>query len=120
MSYQFYKVLHLTGIVMTFLALGGAAMHGMNGGGENKSRKFASAMHGIGLTLALVGGFGLLAKLQLKFPWGGWALTKLGIWLVLGGMISVFLRKPAASKPAWFVLVLLFITAASLAVYKPF
>jgi hypothetical protein len=120
MPYGVYKIIHLTGIIMTFLALGGAALHGMNGGGENKSRKFASAMHGIGLTLALVGGFGLLARLNMSFPWGGWVFVKLGIWLVLGGIISVFLRKPEVSKPMWFVLVGLFAVAAFMAQYKPF
>ena len=122
MPYEIYKIIHLTGIVMTFLALGGVAVHVMNGGtkADNKGRKVLAMTHGMGLLLALVGGFGLLARLGIKFPWGGWALVKLGIWLFLGGAFAIFLRKPQVSKPLWGVLIALFALAAYLANYKPF
>lgn len=122
MSYEIYKIMHLSGIVMTFLALGGVAVHAINGGTktDNQGRKLLAMTHGMGLLLALVGGFGLLARLNIKFPWGGWVFAKLVIWLILGGIFSVFLRKPQVSKPLWGVLIVLFIAAATLANYKPF
>lgn len=120
MSYGVYKIIHLTGLVMAFLALGGAAMYGINGGGEFKGRKFTAAMHGIGLTIALVGGFGLLARRGIHWPWPGWVFVKLGIWLAVGGLLTALIRQPDKAKPLWFVLVLLFATAAYMAVYQPF
>lgn len=122
MPYEIYKIIHLTGIVLTYLALGGVAVHAINGGtkADNKGRKLLAMTHGTGLLLALVGGFGLLARLGIKFPWDGWVFVKLGIWLVLGGVFSVFLRKPQVSKPLWGILILLFVLAAYLANYKPF
>ena len=32
MSYEVYLVLHVTGVLLTFVALGGAALHSLNGG----------------------------------------------------------------------------------------
>lgn len=120
MSYGVYKIIHLTGLMMTFLALGGVLLHGINGGGDLKARKFASAMHGIGLTIALVGGFGLLARRGIAFPWPGWVFVKLGIWLVIGGLLTAIIRKPDAGKGFWALIVGLFATAAYMAVYQPF
>lgn len=120
MPYGVYKIIHLTGIIMTFLALGGVVMHGINGGDEFKGRKFAAAMHGIGLTIALVGGFGLLARRSISWPWPGWVFIKLGIWLILGGLLTAIIKNPSKAKPMWGLLVLLFATAAYMAVYQPF
>lgn len=122
MPYEIYKIIHLTGVVMTFLALGGVAVHAMNGGtkADNQGRKVLAMTHGMGLLLALVGGFGLLARINLSFPWGGWVFVKLAIWLFLGGVFSVFLRKPQVSKAMWGVLILAFALASAMANYKPF
>ena len=63
MSYAFYKWLHLTGIFLTLMPLGGMLLHMMNGGTRDFARrKVLGALHGLGTLLALVGGFGLLAR----------------------------------------------------------
>ena len=121
MSLEFYKVLHLFGVFAIILSLGGIGLHAMNGGGwQHPSRALLAAVHGIGLLFALVGGFGMLAKLGHMSSFPGWAAAKLVIWLFMGGVLALFKRKPALAKPMWFMVLVLATMAAWLAVAKPF
>ena len=117
MSYLFYKVLHVFGITMAFMALGGL-IHGALSGGTDKSRKLIGATHGVALLIVLVSGFGLLAKLGLGFPL--WVWLKLAIWLLLGALLALVRRMPQHAKVFWFLLPVLAGIAAYLAFYKPF
>lgn len=121
--YHVYKVMHLTAIFMIVLSLGGMAFHAISGGGRNHPfRKNLARTHGVGLLLALIAGFGLLARLGFAHnQWPpGWAMAKIGIWLLLGGLSAVLLRKPQWGKPLWIGIIFLTGTAAYLANYKPF
>ena len=64
MPYTVYKIMHLLGILMLFLAFGGVINHAINGGTKatNAWRLPAALTHGLGLVLALVGGFGLFSQ----------------------------------------------------------
>lgn len=121
-SYSVYKIVHLVGVLMVFLALGGVATHAINGGAKGHSwRKPIAITHGIGLVLSLVGGFGLLARLGIVhggLP--GWVMAKLGIWLLFAVLIGVVSRKPGWAKPIWPLIIILGATAAYLAGSKPF
>lgn len=121
-SYGVYKIVHLVGVLMVFLALGGVATNAINGGQKNHSwRKPIAITHGIGLLLSLVGGFGLLARLGIVhggLP--GWVMAKLGIWILFAVLIGVVSRKPNWAKPVWPLIILLGATAAYLAGNKPF
>lgn len=121
-SYPVYKVVHLVGVLMVFLSLGGVATHAINGGTKNHSwRKPVAATHGIGLVLSLVGGFGLLARLgivQGGLP--GWIWAKLVIWVFFAILVGVLVRKPTIAKPLWLVMITLGGLAAYLAGSKPF
>lgn len=120
-SYSVYKIMHLAGILMIFLALGGVAMHAINGGTAQHSwKKGAALTHGIGMLFTLVGGFGLLARLGMVTGLPGWAYAKLGIWLLLGGALALFIRKKGFAKKAWFGVLILGVLAAYFANYKPF
>lgn len=120
-SYAVYKVMHLVGAFMIILALGGAAANSINGVPKKNSwRKSMMITHGIGMILSLVGGFGLLARLGVvhgMLP--GWALAKLGIWLVFGALVGVVAKKPNSAKFVWFLIILLGAAAAYLAGSKP-
>lgn len=123
MSYTFYKILHVASVLAVFAALGGACLHAMQGGGRegNSGRGALHALHGIALFLALVGGFGLLARLGMATGWPGWVWAKLVVWLVLGGLLMVPARRPALARPILLgVLPLLGLAAAWLAIAKPF
>ncbi|MBT6147860.1 MAG: hypothetical protein HOH74_20655 [Gemmatimonadetes bacterium] len=113
MTIQFYLLLHLAGISLILLALGGLAYGSENG------RKLLSAAHGIGLVLSLVGGFGLLARYQIATPWPAWVYVKIGIWLAFGGSATLLRKLPHLSKPIWWAAWVLFLLAAYLGINMP-
>lgn len=119
MSYEFYKIVHILGIALVVLSLGGIFMHVMNGGtkASNSFRKGAIISHGIGLVLILVAGFGMLAKLQLNMG-AAWVVGKIVIWVLLGALVAVAYRKPQLASKLWFVVPVLVTLAAVLAVFK--
>lgn len=75
-------------------------------------------LHGVGLLLLLVAGFGALAKLGYKGP-PGWAIGKLAIWLLLGAAPVIFKKAPQVAKAVVCALPLVALGAAALAVLKP-
>ncbi len=120
-SFAVYKNIHLIGILMVFLALGGLLLHRINGGTKDHSwRKPVAITHGVGIFLILLGGFGMLARLGIFWAWPGWVTGKVLIWVILGGLIAVIFRKPALAKPLWWTTIVLGGLAAYLAGTKPF
>lgn len=104
--------------MLLFLSLGAAIVRARFAATETTVKKWISITHGVSMLIILVAGFGLLAKLQLSLP--GWALAKLGIWLVFGGWIAVINRKHEATALHWLVLAALGVAGTLLALYKPF
>jgi hypothetical protein len=122
-SYQVYKLVHLFGMFALFTAVGGIALHAMNGGTRtsNTGRVLMASMHGVALFLILLGGFGMLARLgvvQAGLP--GWVIAKLVIWGLLIAIAMLPYRRPSSAR--WVLLSLPFIGAAAgyIALYKPF
>lgn len=118
MPYVAYKVVHFLGIftLVTVLsaALARSAKEGLN---SDPWRARLGMIHGIALFLILLGGFGMLARLQVGFP--GWAMAKVGIWVVAAGLIAV--RKSTIwSARALVFLPLLAALAGWIAYAKPF
>ena len=124
LSHQFYNVVHILGIVLLVMALGGMALHAANGGTrrENAARGLIAALHGIGAFLILLGGFGMLARLGVMHGSGfpGWIWVKLVVWVLLGAAALLPYRRPALARPLLFVVPGLAAVAAYMAVYKPF
>ena len=114
MTIEFYLWLHLGGISLILLSVGGLAQGGDSG------RKLLSAAHGIGLLISLVGGFGLLARYQIMWPWPGWVFAKIAIWFAFGASATLFRRLPHLLRPLWWGAWALFLVAAYLAIQKPF
>lgn len=115
MSYEFYNLLHILGIVLVFMAVGALAFHGANGGTKetNKARGLIMASHGVGLLLIAVAGFGMLAKIGgMSGGLPGWLHPKLLIWVLIGAAPALLNRKPEWGKIMWFVLPLLAAGAA--------
>ncbi|HEY0931643.1 MAG TPA: hypothetical protein VGE27_17100 [Gemmatimonas sp.] len=122
--HQFYEILHVLGIALLFSAIGGVAVHAANGGtkANSNTRALVSAVHGIGMLLILVGGFGMLARIGFahgtNFP--GWLWVKLIIWLAFGGLALLPYRKPALAKPFLLLMPVLAGIAVYMVLYKPF
>jgi len=116
---EVYKLVHIFGLILSMLAIGGLALHGMNGGNRetNRARGLAAATHGIGMLLILVGGFGMLAKMGGGFP--SWVATKLVIWLLVGAAMMPLMRKPEMGRLMWMAIPVLAIVAGALGIYKP-
>ena len=85
-SYQFYKVAHIVGLILVMSAIGATALHAINGGTRltNRARGLVAALHGTGVVVLLVAGFGMLARLGVlagKQPGAGalsgWIIAKL-------------------------------------------
>lgn len=123
LPYAFYKIVHILGIALVLVSLGGFAVHALNGGakGENQARRLLIAMHGAGALFVLVGGFGLLARINFShgsaFPL--WLWVKLGVWALVAALVMLPYRMPRAARPMVIALPLLAMTAAIMAVYKP-
>jgi hypothetical protein len=119
MSYEFYKIIHLLGLSMVVMSLGGIMLFAINGGqkASNSFRKGVMITHGVGLLFLLVAGFGMLARLQIhSFP--GWVVGKLIVWLALGAFVGLAYKQKLARK-LWVVVPLLVVVAAALAIVKP-
>ncbi len=121
---DFYEILHIIGIAMLFLTIGGVSVHAANGGNKKTSstRPIVGSIHGLGSLLILVGGFGMLARLGFlhgaNFP--GWLWVKIIIWIILSGVVLLPYRRPALAKPFLWLLPLLAGVAVYMALYKPF
>ena len=104
---------------LLFLGLGGSVLGARTD--EGRAPKLATILHGVGLLVMLVGGFGMLARLGIvNWPWPGWALGKMGVWLAIGALPVLVRRKVLPRGVAWLVAAALAATAAWLALYKPF
>jgi hypothetical protein len=118
-SYQVYKVLHILGLSLVVLSLGGILGYVANGGSKatNSLRKVTAISHGVGLLLLLLGGFGMLARLGIhSLP--TWVLGKLLVWIILGAFVAVAYKRQELAKKLWFAVPLLVLVATILAIYK--
>ncbi len=117
-----YRLLHLGGLFAMFMALGGIALHAHNGGtrASNMGRKLTAVLHGAALFLILLGGFGMLARLQLAqdgLP--PWVYLKLAIWAVMALMGTLLYRSPSTARWMLVALPMLGMVAAWIGLTKP-
>jgi hypothetical protein len=126
-SYSVYRLVHLVGIILLFVVLGGlsysAARSGTagTGTGGTRPRRLAMILHGVALFIVLLGGFGLMARLGVVHgvDWPGWVWAKLAIWLLAGAAVVVPKRKPEWALGLFVLLPVLGGLAAWLAIFKP-
>jgi len=119
-SYLVYKNIHLIGVFMILMAVGGLLLHCITGGTQEHSwRRPVAITHGVGLLLVLLGGFGMLARIGIYWPWPGWVTGKVIIWMIFGGLVGVIFRRPALARSLWWVAIALAGLAAYLAGHKP-
>lgn len=120
-SYPVYKLVHYLGLFMVVTALTGGAFAAAQGQYlDHPWRKKAAMVHGIGLFLVLLGGFGMLARLGMTSGLPGWIHFKLAVWAGLAALMIVVKRIPRAAAIAWGATLALAWLAGYVALYKPF
>ena len=116
--YVSYKLLHVVGLLLLFSGMGGQLLGSVSE--RDRAPKGATILHGVGLFAMLVGGFGMMARLGVQWPWPGWLIVKLGVWLAIGALPVVVRRQLLSRTLAWWVAAVLGALAAWLAINKPF
>lgn len=104
------KTLHLAGVIALFTSLGATLL-----GGSGK--KGASMLHGVSLLLILLMGFAMLGKPPMEKYW--W-MVKIGLWLFLGVAPVLAKRKVLPASIVLALSIAAAVTAAWLALAKPF
>lgn len=123
LPHSLYNLVHIVGIILAMLALGGATILAMAtpaGTTPRPTRRLLAILHGIGVFLVLLGGFGMLARLGITqggFP--GWIWVKLAVWAIVAAALFLPRRNPAIAKPLLLALPVLGGLAAYMAIYKP-
>mgnify|MGYP006908288406 CR=1 FL=1 len=115
MSYEFYKILHLTMIMLFFTGFAIAFY-----GGEY-SKKF-KIIGGISTLLILVSGMGLMARLGIGHTaaWPIWIKLKVLFWATLGLTGPILIKRfPQKGKMAYWGFIAIFILIVYLVNYKP-
>ncbi len=112
MSAEFYTVLHLAGIALVMVALGGTW--------QNAKAKVPAILHGVGTLVILVSGFGMVAKYGNDLGSSGWIHAKLGVWLVVGALLVVARKLPKLAALVYLGGPALVAVAAYLVIHKPF
>lgn len=120
MPYEVYKILHIFGLLLTFSGLAGLITLSLNKSTITPStRKFLAIIHGVGLLILVVAGFGLAARLNLTSSFPLWIWLKVAIWILIGGISALIKRKPQWATGLFVVILLLGTCAAGLAIHKP-
>jgi hypothetical protein len=126
-SYPVYKLVHYLGMFLLLMALSaglaraaGAPRDSDDGSTSDPWRRRLLAAHGLGLFLVLLGGFGMLARLEIthELALPGWIWAKLGIWGALGAAVA-FRRSRRLAAAALALAPLLALLAGWVALYKP-
>lgn len=121
MPYEFYRLLHVGGVIVVLMAVSGLAVGRLlSGGGEFKWRRELGILHGIGLLVVFVAGFGLLARIGVSWPWQHWVFIKMIIWLWIGAVPALARQLPDKARILWWSALAAALVAAFLAGYKPF
>ncbi len=100
---------------MIFLAAGAIITNGTSA----RQPVHVNSTYGLGLVIALVGGFGLLARIGVQHgQMPVWAMFKIGIWGVFLALLFLLQRRPSWTRYVWHLAILLGATAAYIAVNK--
>lgn len=119
-SYETYKILHFFGIALLLLGLGSIlGSYAVTANVKGKAKMAGFIAHGLGLLLALTGGFGMAARLGLVNGLPGWIYGKLAIWVILGIGISLSKRKAQWGTFLFLIYAGLVGVASWLAITKP-
>ncbi|NWK57187.1 hypothetical protein HW115_16310 [Verrucomicrobiaceae bacterium N1E253] len=109
-KFEIYRLLHFAGIFTLLYAFGSLFI------GKNYN-KGAAMLHGVGLLLILVSGFGMQAVMNHGFPI--WIILKLLIWVAFGGFLVLAKKSVINGFTAWVLILTLGLCSVYLAKHRP-
>jgi len=115
MTPEFYRVLHVVGVLVLFLGLGGALL----GSKDGKAPRSAMVLHGVGLLIMLVAGIGTVHK-DDAVDWGNWLYAKIGCWVLIAAMPTLVKKRMVPGSVGLILVIALGAAAVWLAQTKPF
>jgi hypothetical protein len=118
MEYGTLRVIHVTGIAMTFIGLTGILALKMAGGAPLAKRMIFHVVFGIGMLTIIGTGFALAGKIGIVGA-QPWLIGKFVIWLLAAASMVLANRFSRFAGPIVVFFVALVATAAWLAIYKP-
>lgn len=120
MSYEFYKVLHITGLSILIAALIGLVVEKKHNTslGRPLNKKLWFSLHGVGLLIMLVAGFGLMARLGIFSPTPAWVWAKYAIWLGFGALAPLTSKRDLSVGTVMILVFALVSLAAWVAISK--
>jgi len=121
MPYVAYKLLHYAGLFLLFTSLGGLCAARLGQGQGADGERWLKLLHGMALLMAIVAGFGMLARLGQASPatWPAWVWLKLALWTALGAAPVLIKRAERLAGLLLVLLPLLGLVGALLVLYKP-
>jgi hypothetical protein len=121
MSFETYKIIHMIGLAFLLLGLGGVLFaFATSKIVPGKVKMLGFAIHGLGLLLIIISGFGMAARLGFMQGLPGWLYGKLGIWVLMAVGVSLAKRKANLTGLITLLFAALVGCAAWLAIVKPF
>jgi hypothetical protein len=108
-----YQLMH----VISLLLLTAASFYALAAPTPER-RKKSLMITGILSLLMLVGGFGLVARLD--YGWPGWILVKVVCWVVLSALAGLAFRKPKSTCTLGMIGALAIATAVFMVYKRPF
>lgn len=121
MSYSTYKVIHFFGLFLLFFSFGGVwAVNYLKESKQKAYSKKIMMLHGIGSLFALLGGFGLLAKLKIHGSIPSWVFVKIFVLIFLVLSIPIFKRMKQVPNFALLICFALSVLAIYVAQVKTF
>ncbi|MCK6598713.1 MAG: hypothetical protein L6Q37_10145 [Bdellovibrionaceae bacterium] len=123
MSYEVYKTLHLMGLVLTFTSLiAMIAIQLLKSDADEAKKIFKKFFiaHGIGVTILIISGFGLAARLGFFAQMPTWIYVKIALWGCAVILASIVKRKLLPTILIYALCILIPIIGSIVAVNKPF
>ncbi len=113
MNYTFYHLLHLLSVFF----LVGSAVWAISNPMQSEKKK-VSMFSGIAGLVALISGFGLIAKAKYGFP--VWVIVKMVVWFLLVVLVGSAYKRREHKKQVLIALIILVSIAISMVTLKPF
>ena len=113
MSPTFYHVIHVVSIIL----MTGYIFRAFTNPAPSEKKINMIATHTLAM-LALIGGFGLLAKLKYGFP--GWVIVKVLCWIGLVALASMVYKKKHLTGLFSLITIVIVIIAVIMVYVRPF